>query len=144
MRDLALTQAARAARNAASIARADEGPAPSTIRLYDAQGGTPLAVRALAKPCGAVRESDGRIQLAAASANTDVVLATGVATWGEWIAGDGVVLAAGQVTDAEGNASDGMGALVPTGDIGPWVLAGTSGTQLYEGGLVLLQSGLIG
>ena len=143
MRDLALTLAGRAARNAASIARADEGPAASTIRIYAAQGGTLLAVRQLAKPCGTVREADGRIQLAAGSVN-DVVAATGAATWAEWVAGDGTVLAAGPVTDEDGNVSDGAGGLTPTGDVGPWVLQGTTGTLLYEGGLVLLNTGLIG
>lgn len=143
MRDLTLTQDARAARNAASIAQADAGAAPSAVHLYDAQGGALLAVRQLAKPCGAVRPADGRIQLMPAAAN-DVVAATGAATWGEWVAGDGTVLAAGPVTDAAGNASNGAGGLTPTGDVGPWVLTGANGTQLYAGGLVLLQSGLIG
>ena len=143
MRDLTLTLANRAARNAASIARADAGGSASTIRLYAAQGGALLAVRALATPCGIVRESDGRIQLAAGSVN-DVVAATGAATWGEWVAGDGTVLAAGPVTDEDGNVSDGAGGLTPTGDVGPWVLQGTTGTLLYEGGLVLLNTGLIG
>lgn len=144
MRDLTLALANRAARNAASIARADQGSTPSSIRLYDAQGGALLAVRELAKPCGAVREADGRIQLAPSSVNNDVVLASGPATWGEWCAGDGAVLAAGPVTDAAGNVSDGVGGVLDTGDVGPWVLTGTAGTQLYEGGLVLLQNGVIG
>ena len=143
MRDLTLTQAARAARNAATIARADEGAGASRIALYTAQGGTLLAVRQLAKPCGTVRPADGRIQLAAAGAN-DLVAATGAATWGEWVAGDGAVLATGQVTDETGAISDGIGGTLPSGGIGPWVLAGTSGTQLFEGGLVLLATGLIG
>ena len=144
MRDLVLTQEARTARNAATIARADAGGGYSTVRLYAAQGGTLLAVRALAKPCGLVRPADGRIQLLAASTSNDLVLATGAATWGEWCAGDGAVLAGGLVTDRDGNVSDGAGGLTPTGDVGPWVLTGANGTQLYAGGLVLLQSGLIG
>ena len=143
MRDLTLTKDARAARNAGSIAQADAGTGNSAIKLYTAQGGTLLAVRQLAKPCGTVRSADGRIQLAAGSVN-DVVAATGAATWGEWVAGDGTVLAAGPVTDEDGNVSDGVGGVAPTGDVGPWVLQGTSGTQLYEGGLVLLSAGLIG
>lgn len=143
MRDLTLTQAARAARNAATIARADEGAGASAIHLYTAQGGTLLAVRQLAKPCGTVRPADGRIQLTAAATN-DLVAASGAATWGEWLAGDGAVLAAGQVTDATGLVSDGLGGTTDTGDTGPWILGGTSGTQLYEGGLVLLSTGLIG
>ncbi|WP_287804161.1 hypothetical protein [Diaphorobacter sp.] len=144
MRDLTLTQSARAARNAGSIAQADAGAGNSAIKLYTAQGGTLLAVRQLAKPCGTVRPADGRIQLTADTAN-DVVAATGVAAWGEWVAADGTtVLAAGPVTDEDGNVSDGVGGLTPTGDVGPWVLQGTTGTLLYEGGLVLLNTGLIG
>lgn len=144
MRGLTLTQETRAARNAATIVLADTGTGASSIKLYTAQGGTLLAVRKLASPCGTVRPDDGRIQLAASTDN-DVVLATGVATWGEWEAADeATVLAVGQVTDQDGNVSDGVGGLTPTGDAGPWVLQGTTGTQLYEGGLVLLNTGLIG
>ena len=144
MRSLELTQDARAARNAASIEQADTGPGVSTIKLYTALGGTLLAVRKLAKPCGVVRAADGRIQLIA-DTDTDFVAATGIAAWGQWEAADGsTVLAAGPVTDEDGNISDGVGGLSPTGDVGPWVLQGTAGTLLYEGGLVLLSAGLIG
>ena len=142
MRDLVLTQEARAARNAASIARADEGPGNSAIKLYTAQGGTLVAVRQLGKPCGSVREADGRMVLVPGAQN-DLVLVTGAANWGEWCAGDGVALYVGPVTDEHGMASDGAGGLVDTGGIGPWVLEGTRGTQLYEGGLVLLRSAVI-
>lgn len=143
MRYLTLTKDARAARNAGSIAQADAGTGNSAIKLYTAQGGTLLAVRQLDKPSGTVRPADGRIQLVIGPVN-DVVAATGAATWGEWHAADGTVLATGMVTDQDGNVSDGVGGLTPTGDVGPWVLQGTTGTQLYEGGLVLLITGLIG
>jgi hypothetical protein len=143
MRDLALTQTARAARNAATIAQADAGAGASSVKLYTASGGALLGVRLLAKPCGTVRSEDGRIALIPAALN-DLVLASGAATWGEWCAGDGAVLMVGPVTDADGLASDGLGGTVDTGDVGPWVLTGTTGTQLYEGGVVLLTSGLIG
>lgn len=143
-RDLTLTQAARTARNAGMLVRADDGAGHSHIVLYTASGGTPLAVRQLAKPCGTLREADGRILLIADATATDLVVATGGATWGEWVAADGVVLAAGPVTDASGMASGVGGTLVDTGGIGPWVLAGTQGTQLYAGGTVLLNSALIG
>lgn len=142
MRNLQLTPAARAARNAANITQADDGTGNASIMLYDAPGGTLLAVRQLSKPCGALQA--GRIALAT-SANNDLVVATGPATYGEWVAADGTtVLAIGPVTDAQGIVSDGMGGLIDSGDIGPWVLSGTSGTQLYEGGLVLLDACLIG
>ena len=60
MRDLTLTLAARAARNAASIAQADAGASNSAVHLYTAQAGALVAVRQLAKPCGTVRSEDGR------------------------------------------------------------------------------------
>lgn len=141
MRPLTLTQDARAARNAASIVRADDGAGNASIQLYDASGGTLLATRALAKPCASVRALDGRLVLAPSSAN-DLVQVTGAATWGEWRAADGTLLASGPVTDEAGRITDGTG-LLDTGDIGPWVLSGTSGTQLYAGGIVLLTAGVI-
>ena len=143
MRPLSLTAAARAARNAACIQLADAGAGNASIRLLTAAtGGALLAVRQLAKPCGNVR-ADGRLTLLPAAANDDVVLETGAATWAQWCAADGTVLAEGQVTDEAGGASAG-GNIADTGDVGPWVLGGTSGTLLYAGGLVLLTAGVIG
>ena len=133
----------RAARNAASIAHADTGPGNSSVRLYTAQAGTLLAVRTLDRPCGLVR-GDGRIALAQPAVNSDVVLASGAVTWGEWCDGSGVAISAGHVTDEDGNVTDG-GALAPHPDgIGPFVLKGSNGTALYAGGLVLLDVALIG
>ena len=142
MRDLTLTQTNLAARNAATIARADDGAGNATIRLYTAHGGTLLATRTLGKPCAAVRPADGRLQLAPHSA-VDLVLATGAPTWGVLHAADGAPLYEGPVTDEAGFAGP-AGAAADTGNIGPWVLRGTSGTQLYEGGVVALATGLIG
>lgn len=141
MRDLVLSQANRAARNAATIARADDGVGNAAIRLYNTQGGTLLATRTLGKPCGTVR-SDGRLQLAPGAA-ADLVSATGAPTWGVLHAADGAPLYEGPVTDEAGFAGP-AGAAEDTGNIGPWVLRGTSGTQLYEGGVVALTTGLIG
>ena len=144
MRNLALTTVARAARNAASIAQADTGGGTASLRLYNAPGGTLLAVRQLAKPCGTVQEADGRIVLATGAVN-DLVAESGAAAYAEWVAADGItVLATGPVTDAQGMVSDGAGGLIDSGGIGPWVLRGTKGTQLYAGGLLLLDTGLIG
>ena len=138
------TQAHRAARNAASIALADAGAGNSSIKLFTALGGTLLATRTLAKPCGTVRPSDGRIALAAAE-TPDVVVASGGATHAEWCDGSGAAISAGRVTDTAGNITDGTGAVVPHPDgIGTFVLGGTTGTTLYLGGLVLLNSALIG
>ena len=141
MRDLTLTPANRAARNAATLARADDGPGNAAIHIYTASGGTLLAVRTLAKPCGAVTEA-GRLALAQ-HADPELVAATGAATWAELVAADGAVLYQGQVTDEAGFAGP-AGAATSTGDTGPWVLSGSDGTQLYEGGLVALTTALIG
>lgn len=138
-----MTLALRAARNAASIARADDGAGSSALHLYDAPGGTLLAVRRLATPCGSVRAADSLIELAP-HADNDLAAVSGAAAWGEWIAADGEVLATGLVTDQQGHVSDGAGGTTDTGDIGPFVLAGTAGTTLYEGGTVLLATALIG
>ena len=143
MPDLTLTQAHRAARNAASIALADTGSGNSSIRLYDAPSGVLLAVRQLDKPCGAVRLADGRIELTQAAID-DVVLQSGGAAWGEWCTGAGVTISAGHVTDASGNTtSAGTTTAHPSG-IGVFVLSGTTGTQLYAGGIVRLATALIG
>lgn len=143
MRAFTLTQANRAARNAGSIARADDGAGNATIKVYDAEGGTLLATRTLADPCGTVRAADGRLQLAAAT-TTDLVAVTGAAAWAEWVAADGTVLAAGKVTDESGFVSTSGGGTTDTGDIGPWVLAGTTGTMIYAGGVLVLDSVVMG
>jgi len=119
---LAITAAHRAARNQASIDVASAGAQASSIRLYTAPAGTLLAERKLATPCGAIT-TEGRIALQPSAAN-DMVRVTGEATWAEWCDGDGAAIAAGAVTDQNGP--------------GPFKLAGTAGTQLYQGGLVLL------
>jgi len=101
-----------------------------------------LAVLSLGQPCALVRDSDGRIQLLPAQ-DASLVLHTGMATWGAWCAGDGAALYTGAVTDENG-MQGAAGALVDSGGVGPWVLAGTPGTQLYAGGIVALHTALIG
>lgn len=136
--------ARRAAASAASIALADAGPDNSALRVYTAQGGALLGTRHLAKPCGSVRLADGRIDLATGEA-PDVVAAAGGAGWVEWVDGNGVMLSAWHLTDTAGNITDGAGAVVPHPDgIGPFRLAGTTGTTLYVGGLINLVSVVIG
>lgn len=144
MASLTNTQAHRAARNAASIALADAGAGVACIKLYSApSGGTLLAQRNLAKPCGTVRGADGRIELAQATAD-DLVLLDGGAAWAEWCSASGAAISAGHVTDTAGNYTSG-GAVVPHPDgVGPFVLTGTTGTQLYAGGIVRLSTALIG
>ncbi len=143
MPGLSRTTAHRAARNAASIALADALPGNARIALYTAQGGTLLAVRTLARPCGDVRASDGRLVLAAGS-SADMVLASGAVTWGEWQQGDGAPISGGHVTDPDGNITE-AGALVPHPQgIGPFVLGGGNGTMVYAGGQINLAVGLLG
>lgn len=144
MSALALSTAHRAARNAASIGLADTGAGASTIKLYDAQSGTLLAVRTLANPCGAVREVDGRIDLAQAVLD-DLVIATGGVSWAEWCDGTGTAISTGTVTDEAGNYTNAQGAVVAHPDgIGAFTLAGTTGTTLYAGGVVRLGNVVIG
>jgi hypothetical protein len=145
MTQLINTQAHRAARNAASIALADTGAGNASVRLYSAPGGTLMAVRSLAIPCGTVRPADGRIELVALTDSPEVALSTGPVTWGEWCDGSGVAISAGRVTDEAGNITDGTGTVVPDPDgVAAFVLGGTTGTQVYAGGLVLLNAALIG
>ena len=120
---IAVTVAHRAARNQASIDLAGVGGA-STIKLYTEQGGTLLAVRTLAEPCGTIT-AEGRIQLLPAAVN-DLVAATGTPTWAEWCNGAGVAIAGGAVTDEAG--------------AGPFRLEGTGTMIIYEGGVVTLAS----
>jgi len=124
-----ITTVHRAARNAATIAAADAGAGNSSIKLYTAEGGTLLGTRTLAKPCGTINGA-GRIVLQLSAAQ-EMVAADGIATWAEWCDGDGTPIATGAVTDETG--------------AGPWVLEGTAGTQVYEGGVIgLSATALIG
>ena len=124
-----ITAAHRAARNAATIATADAGAGNSSIKLYNAEGGTLLGTRTLAKPCGTLNGA-GRIVLQLSAAQ-EMVAEDGTATWAEWCDGDGTPIATGTVTDETG--------------AGPWVLEGTAGTQVYAGGVIgLSATALIG
>lgn len=145
MSSLINTTAHRAARNAASIVLADTGAGTASVKIYTAAGGTLLATRQLAKPCGSVREADGRIELTQAGSD-DLVLATGAATYATWCDATGTAIASGAVTDADGNTgAPGNLTPDPEGDIGAFVLNGTGGgTMLYAGGIVRLSIALIG
>lgn len=119
-----ISTAHRAARNQASIDLADSGGGPSSIKLYTAEGGTLLAERTLAQPCGEIT-AEGRIQLLPALTN-DLVAATGEPTWGEWCDGAGVPIWGAAVTNEAG--------------AGPFKLAGTDTMIIYAGGVVVLAS----
>lgn len=125
--------AAQAAASAASIANADAGAGPSTIKVYSAadpetEQRTLLTTLTLTKPCGTV--VDRRIRLTQASAIGDLVLATGVPVYAEWCNGDGVAMSRCTVSPAAG-----------TGDL---KLSGREDGQIFAGGYVTLLPGLIG
>ena len=114
----------RAARNQASLDQAHAGAgAASCIKFFTAEGGALLAVRNLAHPCGVIT-AEGRISLAPAAA-TDLVLATGSPTWGEWCNRDGDAIWAATVTSESGD--------------GPFKLKGTASGVIYEGGILELE-----
>lgn len=110
----------RAARNQASLDLAHAGTNAPTLLLFTAAGGTLLATRTLKRPCGVIT-AQGRIELRQADAD-DLVTASGTATYGEWVAGDGTVLGSGDVTDSTGT--------------GAFRLAGS--TALIQGGILRL------
>ena len=125
-----------AAQLAASIARADQGVAPSRIQLFDneqpaggaAAGVTPQAEIILSKPCGSV--VGAALVLTPADAGGSMVLRTGIPRWARWLSGDGKIMADGLVTDADhGGAFQVSGGATTPGDTSP---------SLYAGGLVLL------
>ena len=121
---------------AASIAFADTGAQPSSIRLYAAAGaatgatpaGAPLAEVTLAKPCGSI--AAGQLTLHVADPAGAMVLATGQPRAAQWVSGAGLLVAAGSVTDMDHDGDFRIaGAATPAGDDTP---------ALYAGGLVLL------
>ena len=115
----------KAARSQATVAFADTGAANSKIRLYGTidWSGTPLAEITLAKPCGTINGS-GLVVLEQADPAGDLIASTGDALTGEWVNGNGDMVARGTVSDQAG-----------TGD---FKLAGTSGTTIYAGGYAIL------
>lgn len=121
----------------AAIVRADLGAVASRLRLYttmrpatilDAHTDTPQAVIALQKPCGII--TSGTLVLLPADAAGAMVQHNGIPRWGDWVAGDGAVLAHCDVTDMD---HDGglrvVGGGTPVGETSP---------LLYAGGLVQL------
>lgn len=114
------------ARLQATVAFADSGPGASVVRLYDA-GVQLLATLTLTKPCGTIT-AGGTLQLTQATAG-ELILVSGLAATGEWVTSDGKLVGHGLVTDEAGD--------------GHFKLLGTSGTQLYAGGLAILGETLI-
>lgn len=127
----ARTTAAQAAANAKTLQLADAGAGPSTLQIYDKQdAGTrqKLATITLAKPCGQL--VGAQIQLTQADPTGDLVQTTGVPTWAEWLDGDGTLLAACTVS-AEGGDGD-------------LKISSRADGQIFAGGFITLEEGLIG
>lgn len=120
----------------ATLGRLAAAPGPATVLIYSSPmppEADPLAVEPdaqvtipLASPPGAILA--GVLKLAPAAGSTPVVLAGGVPRWGLLVAGDGVPLARGDVTNEAGT-----GAIRITGGT---TAGGETSPTLYPGGLV--------
>ncbi len=127
----ARTASAQAAANAKTLQMADAGAGPSTLQIYDKQdAGTrqKLATITLAKPCGQL--VGAQIQLTQADPTGDLVQITGVPTWAEWLDGEGTLLATCTVS-AEGGDGD-------------LKISSRADGQIFAGGFITLEEGLIG
>lgn len=121
MSDFIVSSGLRAAQLAATQAFADSGSGNSYIVIYDTSENA-LATLILSKPCGTV--TAGVLRLHQQLPGGDLIAASGVATHASWFAGNGTLVAQGDVTDEAG--------------IGPFILGGAAGTQLYAGGRAIL------
>ena len=127
----ARTTAAQAAANAKTLQLADAGAGPSTLQIYDKQDPATrkkLATITLADPCGVL--VGGQIQLTQADPTGDLVQITGVPTWAEWLDGGGQMLATCTVS-AEGGDGD-------------LKISSRADGQIFAGGFITLEEGLIG
>ena len=90
--------------------------------------GAPLASIELANPCGTI--AGGVLSLSPADHGGALVMQTGVPRAAHWLRGDGVLVGAGTVTDAEHDGDFVVaGAATASGETSP---------TLYAGGKVLL------
>lgn len=122
----------------ATLARLDASPGPATLLLYTtplppdgdapAIAPDPQVTIPLASPSGSIVA--GVLKLTQAPSASPMAAASGIPRWGLLVAGDGVPLARGDVTD---NAH--TGAIRITG--GP-TAGGDTSPSLYAGGLVSL------
>ena len=134
----AISNALALAQLQATLGRLAAAPGPATVLIYATAMPTdtePLTIAPdaqvtipLASPPGAILA--GVLKLAPAAGSTPVVLAGGVPRWGLLVAGDGVPLARGDVTD-----SAHTGAIRITGGT---TAPGETAPTLYAGGLVAL------
>lgn len=125
-----------AAQLAATIAFADTGVGNARVHLYStarpsapgAHTDTPMATVLLAKPCAQIVA--GVLSLLQQDVGSNLVLTTGIPRWGEWVNGDGALVAEGSVTDdLNGGDFQIVGATTALGETSP---------TLYAGGLVVL------
>lgn len=121
MSDFDISDDLAAAQLEATVAFADTGSANAYIAVYDAAENL-LVTILMAKPCGAV--TAGVLQLHQQLPGGDLIVASGIATHAAWFAGNGTLVARGSVSDEAG--------------LGPFILGGTAGTQLYAGGRAIL------
>lgn len=121
MSEFTISAAHNSARLGATIAFADTGPNPSRVDFFDATEQLLVSV-ALTKPCGTV--VDDVLRLTAADISGTLITVDGIATHATWVSGNNTLVASGPVTDESGD--------------GPFILQGTSGTQLYAGGRAVM------
>ena len=121
MSDFDISDDLAAAQLEATVAFADAGSANACIAVYDATENLLVTIQ-MAKPCGTV--TGGVLQLHQQLPSGDLIAETGIATHADWFAGNGSLVARGSVSDESG--------------VGPFILGGTSGTQLYAGGRAIL------
>jgi hypothetical protein len=120
----------------ATLDRLGAAPGPAAVLIYTTpqpDAAAPLVIEPdhqaslpLASPPGGIVA--GVLKLAPAAGSTPVVLAGGVPRWGLLVAGDGVPLARGDVTN-----DTGTGAIRITGGT---TAGGETSPTLYPGGLV--------
>lgn len=127
MSELTISVAHNNTRLAASIAYADTGTPNSRIRLYNAAD-VLLATVVLDKPCGSVVAD--KLVLVQEDPTADLVVTSGDAHHAEWLNGAGNLVASGMVT-FDGDTD-------PVTSLYPFKVAGSAGTTLYAGGLVVL------
>lgn len=131
------TSALAAVQLAAALDRLDAGAGTTQIRVFSTvpqpvPGDVPMCVLSLPKPCGTITGA----QLTLAAPDAALVMAAGFPRWAVLVAGDGVALHVGDVTD---DAGDGFykvtGADTPPGETSPYFAAGgllSMGSVVYS------------
>lgn len=131
------TPALATAQLEAALARLDAGAGNARMRVFSTltppeASDTPMCELTLPKPCGAVSGA----QLTLAAPDAALVMVAGLPRWAVLVAGDGVALHVGDVTD---DAGDGFykvtGADTPPGETSPYFAAGgllSMGSVVYS------------